>query len=443
MKKIWVWLAVLSMLAVFSLAGCAPEGEEEPGGEVSEPGELSGTITVMAFNDEFDDMIPMFNEVYPNIKVEFTKVPSGEIVEKLESVLTTGVGVPDVFVGEQAWVKRWIELDVWENLSAEPYNAEELAANHFDMVKDLVRDADGNLRGLTWQATPGAVFYRRSIAEETFGTDDPEEISALMKDMDAFLEMGRQIKEKTGAYLVPGVDDIQRLFFFNKKQPWVVNGKLVLEDIVLDYMDVAKTLRDEGLEAKIDMWTGEWFSGMNENIFCYVMPTWGLFFVIEPGATEPEEPEEGIEYSFGDWAAAHGPASYMWGGTWLGIAKASENKALAWEFVKFITTNREFMKQWALDSGDFVSDIAVIEEIVGDYSREFLGGQNHYAYFYEEAKRLSQAGWAERVTPYDEDIQNEFLIALKEYVNGTLSKEEALQSFKDAVQSSYPEIAVD
>ena len=167
------------------------------------------------------------------------------------------MGVPDVFVGEQAWVKRWIDLDVWENLSAEPYNAEELAKDHFEYVKDYVRDDEGNLRGLTWQATPGAVFYRRSLAQEAFGTDDPEEISAMMKDMDSFIEMGRTLKEKTGAALVPGVNDIQRLFFFNKKQPWVVDGKLVIEDIVLEFLDVAKTLRDEGLDGKLDMWTDE------------------------------------------------------------------------------------------------------------------------------------------------------------------------------------------
>jgi len=420
MRRLWIWLAVLAAAALL-MAGCG-EGKQE-----------GGTITVWAFNDEFDQMIPMFEEAYPNIKVEFTKIPSDEIVTKLEAVLETGVGVPDVFVGEQAWVKRWIDMDVWENLSAEPYNAEELAKDHFEYVKDYVRDKDGNLRALTWQATPGAVFYRRSLAKEAFGTDDPEEISAMMKDMDSFIEMGRTLKEKTGAALVPGVNDIQRLFFFNKKQPWVVDGKLVIEDIVLEFLDVAKTLRDEGLDGKLDMWTDEWFTGMNGNVFSYVLPTWGLFFVLEPNAEEV----------FGDWAAAHGPASYMWGGTWLGIAKASQNKALAWEFVKYITTNKEFLKKWALESGDFVSDMAVVEEIVGDYSREFLGGQNHYAYFYEEAKRLGASGWVERVTAYDEDIQNSFLEALQEYVVGNKTREEALECFKELVKTQYPEITVE
>ena len=453
MKKTFSWLIVMilivSIVVGFSFVGCKaaeePPAEEPPAEEPAEevdPASFVGEINLMAFNDEFDQMIPMFNEVYPNIKVNFEKVPSGEIVQKLEAAFDAGVGVPDVFVGEQAWMMRWMVLDVWENLSAEPYNADEVAADHFDYVKDFARDEDGNLRSLTWQATPGAIFYRRSFADEAFGVSEPDEVSALMPDMDSFIEMGRTLK-KNGVALIPGVNDIQRLFFFNKKQPWVVDGKLVIEDIVLDYMDVAKTIRDEGLDAKIDMWSPEWFAGMNGNIFSYCMPTWGLFFTIEPAITPPEEPEEGVEYAFGDVGLAHGPASYMWGGTWLGISKTSEKKDLAWEFVKFMTTDKEFLKEWALESGDFVSDRAVVEEIKDGYSRESLGGQNHYEYFYQEALALSESGWAQRVTQYDEDIQNAFLTALGEYVNGNLTKDEAIQSFKDEVASKFPEITVE
>ncbi len=289
------------------------------------------------------------------------------------------------------------------------------------------------MRALTYQATPGGVFYRRSMAIDAFGTDDPAEISELMTDMDAFLGMGRTLKEK-GIFLVPGVDDIQRFFFFNKTQPWVVDGKLVIEDVVLDYLDVAKTMRDEDLEAKLDMWTGEWFAASDgDTVFSYIWPTWGLFFCLEPNAPE----------TAGDWAVAHGPAPFAWGGTWLGISKTSEKKDLAWEFVKCMTTNKNLLKAWALDSGDFISDAVLVEEIKGEYTREFLGGQNHYEYFAEELAALGTAGWAQRVSQYDEDIQGTFLTAMKEYVNGNLTKDEAIQSFKDSVAALYPEISVE
>jgi ABC-type glycerol-3-phosphate transport system substrate-binding protein len=474
MKKVFIWLVLtlisISMIAGLSFTGCKKaevaattveeetttteakeETAEETTAETVDPASFKGEIDLMAFNDEFDvqgpngepTMIEMFNEVYPNITVNFTKVPSGEIAERLESTFSAGAGIPDVFVGEQAWVLRWIVEDVWENLSAAPYNAEELTADQFSYVKDFVRDADGNLRGLTFQATPGAIFYRRSIAQEALGVSEPDDVSALMSTWDGYIEMGKTIKEKTGAYLLAGPRDIQRLFFFAKKQPWVVDGKLVIEPIVLDYLDKAKEIRDAGLDAGALTWSPEWSAGMNTNVFTYVLPTWGLFFVIEPNITEPAEPVKGIDYSFGDWGLAHGPASYMWGGTWLGISKTSEKKDLAWEFVKFITTDKDFLKSWAELRGDVTSDMKVDEEVAATASRESLGGQNHMQYFLDEAKKLDTSGWATRVTQYDEDIQNAFMDALGDYVDGNTTRDEAIQAFKDAVAALYPEITVE
>jgi len=452
LKKILLWMLVVSMIVVFSivgsLLGCKPAAEEEAvvEEEVAEeevvveevvekaPEEFVGEITIWHFNDEFDNfMIPIFSEIYPNITVNATKIPMGELIGKLESAFLTGVNVPDVFVGEQSWVKKMVQYDVWENISAAPYNAEEAAADQYDYCKDLARDADGNLVALSYQATPGGVFYRRSMAEEALGVSEPEDVGALMADMDAFLEMGRTLKD-AGYFIVPGVQDIQRLFFFNKEQPWVVDGTLVIEDVVLDYLDVAKTIRDEGLDAKLDMWSGEWFAAMaGETVFSYAWPTWGLFFCLEPNMGETS----------GDWAVAHGPAAYAWGGTWLGISKDSPNKELAWEFVKTMTTNKDLLGSYADESGDVISDKVLAEEIAVGCSRESLGGQNHYAYFLEELDRLGVSGWAQRVSRYDEDIQGQFLTALMEYVNGTMTKDEAIQSFKDGVVSLYPEITVE
>ena len=452
MKKILLWMLVVSMIVVFSLAGCktavageekaAVAGEEEPTAEKEEPvaeelakapEDFVGEINVWHFNDEFDDyMLPIFREKYPNITVNATKLPMAELLTKLEAAFLTGVGIPDVFVGEQSWVKKMVQYDVWENLSAEPYNAEEVAADQYDYCKDLGRDADGNLVALSYQATPGGVFYRRSMAEEVFGVSEPDDVGALMTDMDAFLDMSRKLKE-AGIFLIPGVEDIQRFFFFNKKQPWVEDGKLTIEDVVLDYFDVAKTIRDEGMDAKLGAWTPEWSAAPNaDEVFSYVWPTWGLFFVLEPAAPD----------TFGDFAVAHGPAPFAWGGTWLGISKDSEKKDLAWEFVKTMATDKDLLRSYADESGDVISDKVLAEEIAVDYSREFLGGQNHYRYFLDELDRLGTAGWAQRVTRYDEDIQGQFITALMEYVNGTMTKDEAIQSFKDGVVSLYPEIDV-
>ena len=41
-------------------------------------------------------------------------------------------------------------------------------------------------RGTTWQATPGLFAYRRSIAKDVLGTDDPAEVQTYLSDWDKF-----------------------------------------------------------------------------------------------------------------------------------------------------------------------------------------------------------------------------------------------------------------
>lgn len=417
-----------------------PVAEEEVVVEEVDPASFEGEFDVWAFNEEVSGFAEKFMEVYPNVKVNTTIIPFEEYPTKVETVLGSGKGVPDVFVGEIQWVKKWVEGEAWLDLSS-TYNADELAASIVEYVKDVARDADGNLRGLSWQATPGAVFYRRSMAEKYFGTQDPDEVSALMTTMDDYIDMGRTIRDMSNGedFLVAGWGDIHYFAISLSTDPWVKDGKLVISQSVLDFFDQAKTIRDEGLDNKISQWSSEWFAGFNSNIFSYLLPTWGLLHVVEPAITPPEEPAEGVEYTFGDWGLTSGPAPYFWGGTWMGIYKDSEKADLAWEFIKFVTLNEEFLTEYAIESGDYVSNLNVVDAIVGDLSRESLGGQNHYAFFKQEAENID----ASNVTKYDGAINVMLLSAIGEYVEGIATKEQAIENFKENVASAFPEVSVD
>src|SRR4030043_2254744 len=96
-KKVFLWLLVISMIAVFSLAGCKEEAAEEEVAEEEvaeeevaeeevaeeeevvevDPASFVGEISLMTFMDEMTvqgpngepTMVEMFNEVYPNITV--------------------------------------------------------------------------------------------------------------------------------------------------------------------------------------------------------------------------------------------------------------------------------------------------------------------------------------------------------------------------------------
>lgn len=63
-----------------------------------------------------------FNELYPNVKFEYTPMANGDTLQKYQTALASGTELPDIgwaIIDSRAKV---YELDMWEDLSAAPYN---------------------------------------------------------------------------------------------------------------------------------------------------------------------------------------------------------------------------------------------------------------------------------------------------------------------------------
>ena len=123
-------------------------------------------------------MATAFEGRYPGVNVEYTMIPmtNGEYQTKLLASLGTA-DAPDVVALEAAFVKEYVESDFLADLGDLLPLAEELGTYPF--VIDVGTN-DGVTKAYSNQATPGALFYRRSLAKEYFGTDDPAEIQELI-----------------------------------------------------------------------------------------------------------------------------------------------------------------------------------------------------------------------------------------------------------------------
>ena len=77
--------------------------------------------------------------------------------------------------------------------------------DQYQYTKDIVT-VDGVQKGTTWQATPGLFAYRRSIAEDVLGTDDPTEVQAALSDWDKFNDVAEKAAAK-GYKMLSGYDD--------------------------------------------------------------------------------------------------------------------------------------------------------------------------------------------------------------------------------------------
>lgn len=441
MKRLMMVIIGLALIAGMGFANGGAESSDAmaPAADMAR-GDYTGKLVVWSFTDELQKMSKeYFEAAYPGVEVEYAIYPNDDQVylNKINTTLRSGSGVPDVFTGEAAYYLQFVGAGYWEPLTA--YGAEDLMTDLIDYVPSSSRDSNGEITALSWQATPGALFYRRGIAKEVLGTDDPDAVSAYTSDLNKFYELGEMIKDEYDGekYLLAGYSDMSEFIYNLRAEPYVIGDTLTIPEGLITYMEVAKKMRENGVEGGAGTWSPPWFSSMADgSVFSYILPTWGLHYVLKPNA-EPEAHAGDAEYT-GDWGLAVPPASYSWGGTWLGINKLSTAKDLAWQFVKFIGSDAEFLEAYAKDSGDFVANTKVIAAIKDDFSDPFLGGQNHYAYFAGEADKVDVS----RRGPWDLQIQDAWGDQVDLYANGEKSMDQAIADFGAAVKEFLPNITV-
>lgn len=429
LRKILVLLMLA--LAVLSLGACGKK--EESKDEAKAKAEGPKVLNVWAFTDELKVVIDDFKAKHPDVNVKFTVIPSEEYPTKLRPVLKTGVGAPDVFLGEMSAVKKWTDTGFWDDLETiAPEMTSKYVSQSPKYVVDMGKNKDGKIVAMSWQATPGGFYYRRSLAKQIFGTDDPAAISDLLSTNEKFIEAAKKVRDASGGKvrMLTGFQDYEWIVRADRKNPWV-NGsnELVIDPAMENYFEFSKVLRKENLEAKVAQWTPAWFGSMNkDDIFGYFLPTWGLHYVLKSNAKD----------TAGDWALAKGPASYYWGGTWMGIYSKSPNKELAKELLNMLCVDDTYMEEYARKTGDFMSNMKVNEKLAGEAGIDFLGGQNHYAFFMEEAKNITPG----LETQYDLELNSQFINNIMTYVDGTTSKEESIKKFKEGAKNSFPEITI-
>jgi multiple sugar transport system substrate-binding protein len=462
MKRVSLVLTILVALSML-LSACAPKATP-----TAVPAkELEGTLNVWSFTNEIRTMAIAFQGEHPKVKVVYTMIPmtNGEYQTKVKAAAGTADS-PDVVALEAAFVKEWVESDLLANLN-DLVPLTKTLKTYPAVVQ--VGTYEGVTKGFSYQATPGAFFYRRSIAKECLGTDEPDKVQAMVADMTKFTDTAAKIKAcGTGDYYTVGTGgELFTPFLANRAQPWIVDGKLVIDPKIVEYVHFAKMMRDNGYESGATQWTEGWFAGMNDTlkdaegtpkkVFSYFLPTWGLPYVLSPNST----PKDGGAGTGGDWAMINGPLSYQWGGTWVGVLEGSPNSELAKEFVKFV--DEENLTNWATGvytneylkaidpttpddqkqaAGDFVSSQLVVEKITASFDNStlatFLGGQNSYGAFAKAAPSVNGA----LLTGSDDAIQRALNDPLAAYLSGTMTEAEMWAAWLDAVRNEFPDLII-
>lgn len=436
MKKILALVLVVAMVLAMTLSLVACDSSGDP-------------IVIWTFTDELTQMIEEYYSVeYPDVEIEVITTPVSSMATKLDNAIATGTNLPDMVALEEEILSKYMSSGALASL--ENIATEENTANMYDYTLDAATDDDGNVLGMAWQATPGAFFYRRSMAIELWGTDDPTVVQSHVDTWDNFIETAADLKSQIGVDILSSLTEPCKVFYAQRDCGWVdSSNKLTISSNLYEgddnLYDVLYALQGGTSSAlyvnEQSEWNSGWFADMSsDNVFGFFLSSWGLHYNLKEYSVNTTT---GFDTA-GDWGVVQGPDAFSDGGTWLSVLSTSDKQEECEQIIEYFTCNEDFLTSWAESTGDYMNNKSVMSVISEDYSEAFLGGQNHYEILYAAAEELE----GNYLTKYDSTINATFQEWAVVYAMGTDSmgniytKDAALEQFKLSVLAQYTTITV-
>ncbi len=463
MKKVLSMLAAMSML--LAMTSCGPEEKEgststgntdnsSSSSEVKEDnkGGDKEVLNIWAFTDEVPGMVDKYIELNPEFgekyEIKKTIIPTtdGAYQPALDQALIAGGDeAPDLYAAEAAFVLKYTQGEAaqyaapYEDLGIDVNNAIS-AAEIAQYSVDIGTNPDGKVVGLGYQATGGAFIYRRSIANDVFGTDDPSTITGKIgPGWDKFWSAADELKAK-GYGIVSGDGDMWHAVENSSESGWVVNDKLVIDDKRAEFMDFSKKLMDNDYHNNTEDWGDAWFADMKgegeKGIFGFFGPAWLINYTMADNSGGKAVGEG----TYGDWAVCEPPVGFFWGGTWVLANKDSDQKEAVGDLIEWITldtseTGLQYMWANGTYNPDAPTKDCVASNVVmkkSDGKVDFLGGQNMFDVFVP----ANEFANGKNLTPYDEKINSLWRDQVRQYSSGQKTKEQAIEDFKSNVSDN-------
>ena len=377
MKKRLLSMALGTMMVLSTLAGC---GSKDGGSAAvnTKPEEQGKVLNIYCWNEEFKSRFEGYYKNVPSdVKVNWVITPNenNAYQNALDAALLKQKDAAaddkiDMFLIEADYALKYVNSDYTLDVKDVGLTDDDLK-DMYQYTKDIATDSKGKLKATTWQATPGLFAYRRSIAKDVLGTDDPDKVQEALSTWDKFDKVAEQAAAK-GYKMLSGYDDSYRVFSNNVSAPWVDSNNKVGNGI------------------------------------------------------------------YGDYAVCEGPQSYYWGGTWICAAAGTDNANLVKDVMKTLCCDKATMKKITEDTQDYTNTTSGMNEIASsNFKSDFLGGQNHIKLFAKSAPKISM----KNISSYDQGLNEEFQKAMKDYFDGNVTKDKALDNFYKAAIEKYPNLS--
>ncbi len=380
----------------------------------------TNTLNVYSILGENTDIfINNFNAENPGEKVKNIPMDSSDLQDAykglFEKISNDSAQTPDIIIMDHYFFEACAN-------NPEEYFLD--LTDIYESIKDQIIEypskntlIDDKIYGIGCAADTGAFFYRRSLAKKYLGTDDPVVVQKAISDWDKFSKTAEKLYKKSNGKckIISATDSLLVPFLAQRKQNWVEDRKLVIDPLMLKYLDMCKEFSDKGYEAKNLMWSAEWLSSMNVNyekkksynpeIFGYFFVDWQYFNMFKDVALDTK----------GDWGIVKGPASYFWGSTIILVNKKCRNPEFAKKFIKFMMTDEKSIMEYSDEYKCLYANKVIMNKKYSDYKDDYLNGQNVYL----ELLKYSEDIIPKSIQSTDSYMQVDWMLMIEYYLDGS------------------------
>ncbi len=390
-KALRRWAPGVALLAVatLGLSACGSSGDDSSSGGTTSAKDIDaalakgGSITVWAWEPTLKQVVTDFQDKYPKVKVKLVNAGTNkDEYTALENAVQAGKGVPDVGQIEYYALSQFTLGKSVADLSS--FGAKDLSKSYSTGPWNAV-SSNGGVYGLPMDSGPMALFYNKKVF-------DKYKI-AVPTTWDEYLNAARALhKADPKAYITSDTGDAgttTSLIWQAGGHPYTVDGTKVSVDFgdkgSTEYTKVWQKLLSEHLLSPVTGWSDQWYKGLGD----------GTIATLATGAWMPANFTSGVAAASGDWRVAPlpqwqagGTASAENGGSSLAVMKASENKELAYAFVKY--ANQGAGVQSRIKGGAFPATTADLNsQAFLDTKFPYFGGQQANKVFSESAKNVT------------------------------------------------------
>jgi len=386
--------AALALLVSGALlaSGCS-SGKSSSSGNDSGSGGSGSQITLKVglfgtFGFKEAGLYDQYMKLHPNIKiVEDSVEDEGKYYPTLLTHLSAGSGLDDIQGIEVGRI-----ADVTQNLSGKFVDLNTLGAaslkdTFYPSKWAAATTSDGKVMGLGTDYGPLAMCYRTDLFKAAGLPTDSASVSALWPDWAGYVKTGLQYKAKAPAnqaWTDTGGGVFNAMVGQSANQFYDSSGKEIADSnpAVKNAWDVTMQLSTQGLTAKLSQFTTPWNQAFTTGSFATIAcPAWMTGYIkSEAGAMS------------GLWGVAKIPGGTGdWGGSYLGIPKASKHQKEAYDLISWLTAPDQQKKMFTKGGHFPSSQVAAKDPAIAANTDPFFGDSPLGQIYSESAANIPQA----------------------------------------------------